>query len=372
MICYHGTTRRRAQRICVEGFRPRKPSRRVWFAQGRGYALRRAKTQARRTHDRPVVLTCDLNLAELRRRIGKKRIFQRGGNIAINAPLPTTVLRSHPVVVDQPTTPDELAAWVNHILGLKPWKGVGRRHDGIQRLSSWVTARLGSQPRQRIQPTELLAKARQWLPDFFEDVQIDPEHLQVVGHITTAQVAAQASFPEKDDREDEAVACLESPKATQRVRGLRTLARLLVPDLFEWCAIFLDDESVTVRETALQMMLRCATEEVTTALVVPLARSKNKRVRGAAIAALALHTGDDAPRWFERGLKDPSPCVRMKTAALLEELDPVEHRTIFELALYDPNPQVARTARKLTAGRGLPGLRWPRPRRKTRETLHGG
>ena len=118
-------------------------------------------------------------------------------------------------------------------------------------------------------------------------------------------------------------------------------------------------------------MLRCDSDDVTAELIEPLGRSENKRVRGAAIAALARHAGDDAPRWFKRGLKDPSPCVRMKIAALLDELDPAEHPAVFELALYDPNPHVARTARKLTAGRGVPGVRWPRPRRKPKETVHG-
>ena len=62
MIVYHGTTRRRAMRIGKEGFLPKKPSRRVWFAQGRGYALGRAKTQARRAHGRPAVLKCEIDL----------------------------------------------------------------------------------------------------------------------------------------------------------------------------------------------------------------------------------------------------------------------------------------------------------------------
>lgn len=44
MIVYHGTTSRRAQRICAEGFLPKKPSRCVWFAENRRYALGRAKT----------------------------------------------------------------------------------------------------------------------------------------------------------------------------------------------------------------------------------------------------------------------------------------------------------------------------------------
>ena len=76
MLLYHGTTRRSAEQIAIEGFAPRKPSRRVWFAHSKGYALRRAKVKARRRHDRPVVLQCELDLAALRRRLGSKRVVQ--------------------------------------------------------------------------------------------------------------------------------------------------------------------------------------------------------------------------------------------------------------------------------------------------------
>jgi len=77
MIVYHGTTNRRARRICVEGFLPRKPSGRVWFAESRAYALGRAKTQARRSRDRPVVLACDIDIHRMRNRYGAKRILHR-------------------------------------------------------------------------------------------------------------------------------------------------------------------------------------------------------------------------------------------------------------------------------------------------------
>ena len=370
MIVYHGTTRTRARRICKEGFRPRKPSRRVWFAQSRNYALGRARTQARRAHDRPQVLKCELNLAELRRRIGKTRNYPRGATLAVNAPLRVWVLRRAPTAYDQPATPDDLAAWVNRLLGVKPWKGVGPKHPGIDRLSTWVVNRLADRPDSRIKPTELLAHARQWLPEFFQGVVIDPEHLRIITRMKPIEVKVDAPLPRVDAHETEAIDCLESPRAKRRARGLRLLADCFDTDLFEWCAIFLDDESVTVRETALTVMLRCPTDEVTTDLIEPLAASDNKRVRAAAIAALARHAGDGAPKWFERGLKDPSPCVRTRTAALLDQLDPAEHRAVFELALYDPNPQVARTARKLIAHKGLPGVRWPKGSRKPKEILY--
>ena len=354
MIVHHGTTRRRAQRICEVGFLPRKPSRRVWFSESRAYALRRAKTQARRSHDRPVVLTCDLDPNELRRRLGPKRVLHKNRVIAVDGPVPVAVLRSRPGM-DVPTTPEEVARWVNRILGLKPHKGVGRRHPGILRLSRWVGNRLGSGPNARVRPTELLEMARRWLSEFFEDFEVDSEHLKAYRRVGAIHLEVDASAVAPDPREDEALDCLTDPRAKRRVRGLALLADMGDPDLFDWCVMFLDDEAVTVQLTALRTMLRC--EDGHPEVIEPLAGSEKKRVRAAAIAALAKHAGEDAPRWFRRGLKDPSPCVRVETAHLLSQLDPAEHRAIFELALYDPNPDVARTARKLAARKGFARLR---------------
>ena len=111
-----------------------------------------------------------------------------------------------------------------------------------------------------------------------------------------------------------------------------------------------------MRVAALHTMLRC--EDGDAEVIAPLAESEDKRVRAAAVAALAKHSGEDALHWFEWGLKDPYACVRLETAAVLSQLDPAEHRAIFELALYDPNPQIARLARKLTAGKGYGEVRW--------------
>ena len=65
-------------------------------------------------------------------------------------------------------------------------------------------------------------------------------------------------------------------------------------------------------------------------------------------------------RWFDRGLKDPSPHVRREVARVLPHLDVMDdaHRRIFELALYDSNPDVVRLAEKLTEGKGYAKLRW--------------
>ncbi len=59
--------------------------------------------------------------------------------------------------------------------------------------------------------------------------------------------------------------------------------------------------------------------------------------------------------------------MRLETAAQRDDLDPADHREVFELALYDPNPDVAKGARELTRGKGfsrdLPRTRWRRVRR---------
>jgi len=352
MIVYHGTTSRRAQRICAEGFRPKKPSRRVWFAESQRYAFGRARTQARRARERAVVLTCDLDLEQMRERIGAKRVFRKSGVIAIEAHVPVSALRSYPGAFDQPSSPEELARWLNKILGLKPHKGVAKSHPGIDRLSRWVVHRMTSQPRSAVGARELLAMARRWLPEFFEDVTIDPETLVANRQARTIEVQIEAPAEPRDAREDEALDCLVAAKPDRRIRGLAILAEMEDPDLFDWCAMFLDDESADVTVAALRTMLRC--EEADSEVIVPLARSEDERIRAAATAALAKHAGKDAPHWLERGLKDPEACVRVETAALLSEIDPAEHRTICELALHDPDPEIRRRARKLTVGKGYP------------------
>jgi HEAT repeat protein len=216
--------------------------------------------------------------------------------------------------------------------------------------------RLSSQRDSRLSQGELLHMARQWLGEFFEDVEVDPERLRARRTVQQIDVAPAAEESEPDPREQEALDCLQQTSARCRVRGLKLLAELDDPDLFEWCVMMLEDESPSVRVAALRTMAGC--QEGDAEMIEPLAASRDKRIRAAAIAALARHAGDDAPRWFERGLKDPSACVRVSAASALDGLDPAEHQALFELALHDPNPQVARTARKLTAGKGFTEASW--------------
>jgi len=354
MIVYHGTTAERARRIAAEGFLPRKPSRRVWFAESRGYALGRAKTQAKRARDTAVVLTCDIDLPQIRKRLGGKKVLHGGGVIAIKAPVPARVLRSHPGSPDQPSSPQDLAAWINDVVGLKPYKGVNKRHPGTDRLSRWVVNRMTSQPKSRIGPQELLGMARRWLPEFFEGVEIDLETMRARRSVATIEVAVELPPEPTDPREDEAQDCLLSDKPTRRARGLALLADLADPDLLDWCVMFLEDDP-EVQIAALRAMLSC--DEVEVDVVLPLVSSEDRTVRAAATAVLARNGGEGAADWFVRGLKDPEPCVRIGTARQLDVLDVAEHAAVFELALNDPNPEVRHRAQKLAAGKGL-ASRW--------------
>jgi len=356
MIVYHGTTGRRAKRICQVGFLPRKPSRRVWFAEGHGYARQRARTQARRAHDRAVILTCEIDLADMRRRYGAKRVFHRNGVIAIDGSVSVSVLRSHPSL-DNPSSPRDLALWLNRLLGFKPHAGVSRKHPGLGRLSQWVVNRLAAQPHGKISDAQLVALAKRWLPEYFDGVKVDLERLRAYRAAPPVELRVETPAPPAEQPEDEALALLEDPKPRQRARGLEMLGDIRDPDLFEWCAMYLADESVDVRLAALRTMLKCDSGDE--CMLEPLTRSDNRRIRAAAIAALAALSPDRAAEWFAYGLRDPASCVRLATAALLEHLDPAEHREVFELALYDPNPQISRRARKLTSGKGFAA--WARP-----------
>jgi len=179
-----------------------------------------------------------------------------------------------------------------------------------------------------------------------------------------ARVAAGAPQPpavraRRGAREALALDLLERGNARQRIRGLGILAAIDDADLFEWCAMFLDDEELQVRLAAIRTMHEC--RQIEPDVLEPLARSENKRVRAAAVAVLARHGGPEAERWYERGLRDPEPCVRTATARLLKLLDPKRHRRLFDLARYDPNPQIEALAKRLTTTKSHRRV-GPRPR----------
>jgi hypothetical protein len=327
VIVYHGTTLRRAQRIALEGFQPSRPSRRVWFAEGRGYARGRADTQARRGHDRPIVLTCDIDLELFRKRLGSRRVFHRNRVIAIHGRVPVTVLPPH--------------------LGVQPG------HDGIQQLVRWAERRLAAGRRPGIIQKELLIRAQQLLPEFFRGVKIFRK--RPLAHLPGFAPDRLAERGRPDPREALALTRLESDDPKQRIRGLETLAEIQDPDLFEWCAMFLEDAELQVRLAALRTMLRC--RQVDCELLAPLAQSDDRRIRAAAIAALAAQAGDQAEQWCERGLKDPEPCVRLAAARLLKSLDPRRHRRLFELARHDSHPEIEKLAKTLASRKARRRLR---------------
>ena len=131
MLLHHGTTRRCAEQIAIKGFAPRKPSRRVWFAQSKGYALRRAKVKARRSHDRPVVLLCELDLGGT-----ETQARQQARGVTGRASSPSTAACRSRCCATRPgcgtrhLSEPELAAWLNNVLGLKACRGIGRARSG--------------------------------------------------------------------------------------------------------------------------------------------------------------------------------------------------------------------------------------------------
>ena len=352
MKFYHGTTLRSAIKIAEMGFLPRKGA--VWFTTSKQYAQGRAKQKARRTGSSPFVLACEINIQELYDSLGKRRLMRGGGVIAIRGRVPPTVIRSH-FTLELLTSPKHIARWVNQKLGRTAYEGISPRHPGIERLSRWMENRTTSGTGSTIRPEELAQKLQQWLPDFFQGCEITFEDLRFDCFLEPVDFETEPSSEPVNSREENALDDLAAAKPQRRIRGLKQLARLGNEDLYDWCTLLLSDESSDVRIAALQTLAHC--DDGDPAVILPFAESENKRIRAAAIAALAKHSVEDASRWFEQGLKDREACVRLETAALLPTLDVTQHREIFELALYDPNPEIKRLAEKLTMKKGYADAR---------------
>ena len=347
MIVYHGTTIQRARRICHEGLLPKPPSRRVWFAEDRKYAFQRAKTWAYRTSDRAIVLTADVDLAALRKKLGPARVMHKNQIIAIDGPVPASMLRWHPEV-DLSATPAEVAEWVNEILGPHRRRRVDKGHPGAQRLARWIDHQVGSRHRSELRWSEILEMAKKWLPEHFIGIPVDMRRVRNAQLVGTVHVEVTRRRRKHDPRIPEALELLADERAKRRARGIALLAEAHAPDLFDWCTLLLGDDSIMVQLAALEAMRTC--EDTQADVIEPLVDSDNKRLRAAALAVLAVRGREGAPHWFERGLKDPAPCVRIAVARQLQHLDPGEHEALFELALTDSNADVVRFARKLAAG----------------------
>ena len=343
MKFYHGTTLQNAIRIAEMGFLPRKGV--VWFTTSKHRAQRRAKQKARKIASPPFVFTCEINVHKLYSRLGKHLVMHSKGFLAIRRRVPPTVILN---------SSELIARWVSQILQGESYESISPHHPGINRLSRWVENRMNAGPDSAIRPKELSQKLQQWLPNFFRGVKISPEDLRF-DYSPELVDFAESSLEPVDSREENALDALAAAKPQRRIRGLELLAQLEHEDLYEWCTLLLSDESVEVRIAALQTIVHC--DDGDPEAILPFAESQNKRIRAAAIAALAKHSAEDASRWFQRGLKDREACVRLETAALLPTLDTIEHREIFELALYDPNPAIKYLAEKLTVGKGYADAR---------------
>ena len=349
MEFYHGTTLGSARGIIENGFRPRGGA--VWFTNHWDYAKNRADHKARRKHDRPVVFQTELKPKELRTRLGPGKIHVRGGIVAINEYLSVQLLHSN--FFELLAYPAALAQWVNCQLGRYAHNGVSQNHWGIVRLAHWMDNRMRSGTGRRIDWQEFFMKGKQWLPGFFDEMLSNPEilpiqHLQndtIAVHVLYPATSEESHQPAKADAHYmKAIVDISDQNPKRRIRGLRGLEKVGTEELFDWCVLHLEDTSVDVVCNALRIMQRC--DDGYVAPLLPYARSKDRRVRAGALAALAKHDSDDPERWFERGLKDPAACVRMEVARLLPLLDRIEYQNLYDIARHDPNPAVKQSAKK--------------------------
>ena len=349
MEFYHGTTLNSARGIIENGFRPRGGA--VWFTNQRGYAKNRAEHKARRKNGRPVVIKTELDTEKLRTHLSAGKVQVRGGIIAVNEHLSVQLLQSN--LFELLACPVALAQWINRQLGLYVHNGVSQNHWGIVRLAHWMNNRMQSGTGNRIDQQEFFAKGKQWLPTFFDRIPFSPGVLPIQ-HLQNDTIALRVLYPDTTKKSvppakvdadyAKVVADIADRNPKRRIRGLQSLEKIGTEDLFDWCVLHLEDESVDVVCNALRIMQRC--DEGYIAPILGHAESKNKRIRASALAALAKHASDDAERWFERGLKDSEACVRMEVARLLPMLDRIEYQTLFDIARHDPNPAVKRSAKK--------------------------
>ena len=344
MDVYHGTTRARARRIFDLGLLPLPPSNKVWFAEDRAYAMGRARAQARRNRDAPRVLACNLDLDAIRREMGGKGVFYKKGIVAVDGPVTIEMLRSLSIA-DLATVPGEVVAWVNSLLGLTDEKAIQESHPGVVRLSNWINSHLASGKQAKLVSSELLERAKRWLPEYFRRARLSRKRLLAHDRIGLTGYEIEDKKRHPDARESEAFLCLESSQPNERARGLSLLADAQDPDLFDWCAMFLDDEAETVQLAALRAMRRCV--DIVQDVIEPLAEAQDKNIRAAAIYMIVKHSADDAGSWLRKWLTDPEASVRAEASRFLNRLDPRKDRQLLVLASHDPNPHIAGKARDL-------------------------
>jgi len=236
--------------------------------------------------------------------------------------------------------PEEITDWLNGLLGRDRSNGIHPGHPGLVRLWKWHQNRITMEPNRKTKTEEVLVKAEQFLPEFFQGADVHVMPSDRVGQSRSDSDAAACEIPVQKST-DSVMDGLVSTNPKRRVRALKRLAEQGGSDLFDWCQMFLDDESEDVRVAALKAMRHCDT--IDREVVIDYAESKDVRLRAAALAVLARHEGAE---WFELGLKDPSPCVRLETASVMDHLDREANSSLFEIALHDPNPNVVGHAKK--------------------------
>jgi len=170
---YHGTTRRRAEKILREGFQAKGG--RNWFARSKGLARQYAQSRARQRHDDPVVLECDVSFEEIRDKEGVQNVSAgRGGVVIIEGCVDGEVI-SNRRMLGFICSADELAAWVNRYLGLRGSQGIAPSHPGLQRLRKWMAGRFGGGRKKPIPEEELVRYAVRWLPEYFSPTRLRPD-----------------------------------------------------------------------------------------------------------------------------------------------------------------------------------------------------
>ncbi len=91
--------------------------------------------------------------------------------------------------------PEEITDWLNRLLGHDRSNGIHAGHLGLVRLWRWHQNRLTMDPNRKTEPEEILEKARQWLSEFFEDVDMDPEKMGKTGWSETPDPEAACDLP---------------------------------------------------------------------------------------------------------------------------------------------------------------------------------
>ena len=169
---YHGTTRRRAEKILREGFQGKRGL--SWFARQKGLARQYAQTRARQRHDDPVILECDVATSDVQKKEDLRVASARGSVVVIQGRIPGEVV-SNRRMLGFFWSANEVAAWANRYLGLTGAEKISPSHPGVQRLRKWMAGRFGGGRHKPIPEKEFLQYATRWLPEYFSSSRLHPD-----------------------------------------------------------------------------------------------------------------------------------------------------------------------------------------------------